>query len=232
MDNLPPYTVRISDRAKNLRLQVTSQKGLEIIIPKGYDHQRIPVILQSKQAWIDKVLGLTQAKREFQQSQPILPDKINLQAIAQNWQVNYAEANPKFGSYIENPNQQLLLNTNSPDLCHQLLRHWLLRMGDRYLPKELEKMSKAIGLPFSQVSIRKQKTIWGSCSSSKSISLNYKLLFLSQPLMRYVLIHELCHTIYMNHSSKFWQLVSKFEPNYKTLDPQLREAWKITPPWI
>jgi predicted metal-dependent hydrolase len=68
--------------------------------------------------------------------------------------------------------------------------------------------------------------------NSKNISLNYKLLFLPQPLMRYVLIHELCHTIHMNHSSKFWQLVNKFEPNYKNLDPQLREAWKITPSWL
>jgi predicted metal-dependent hydrolase len=105
-------------------------------------------------------------------------------------------------------------------------------MGDRYLPKELEKISTAINLPFSQVSIRKQKTLWGSCSNSKNISLNYKLLFLPQPLMRYVLIHELCHTIHMNHSSKFWQLVGRFEPNYQNLDPQLREVWKIIPPWL
>jgi predicted metal-dependent hydrolase len=161
-----------------------------------------------------------------------------LQAIAQNWQITYLDdlsdrkkGNSKKASYSEKPDFQLVLNTSSPNLCHLLLRHWLLSLGDRYLPKELLKLSKAIGLPFSQVSIRKQKTIWGSCSGAKSISLNYKLLFLPQHLVRYVLIHELCHTIHMNHSDKFWKLVESKEPNYKNLDPQLREVWHIVPPW-
>jgi predicted metal-dependent hydrolase len=69
---LPAYTVRVSDRAKYLRLEVSSQKGLEVIVPKGYDHNQIPVVLQSKQAWIDKVLGMSEAKREFQKAQPVL----------------------------------------------------------------------------------------------------------------------------------------------------------------
>jgi predicted metal-dependent hydrolase len=231
---LPLYTVRVSDRAKYLRLQVSSQKGLEVIVPKGYDRDRIPEILASKQAWIDRVLGIATAKREFQQAQPTLPSHIHLQAIAQTWEVSYSEPksdreNPR---YVEKSKFQLLLNTNSPDRCHQLLRLWLLTTANRYLPQELRKISKAIALPFNQVSIRQQKTIWGSCSSSKNISLNYKLLFLPQPLVRYVLIHELCHTMHMNHSSKFWQLVETKEPNYKHLDPQLKDVWNIVPAWI
>ncbi len=234
---LPAYTVRVSDRSKYLRLEVSSQKGLEVIVPKGYDYNQIPLVLQSKQAWIDKVLGMSEAKREFQQAQPVLPSHIHLQAIAQTWQVTYLEPksepksdreNPK---YFEKPNFNLVLNTNSPAYCHQLLRLWLLNTANRYLPKELLKISKAIALPFNQVSVRQQKTIWGSCSGSKDISLNYKLLFLPQPLVRYVLIHELCHTKHMNHSNKFWQLVESKEPNYKELDPQLRDVWKVVPTW-
>jgi len=234
LTSLPPYIVRVSDRAKYLRIEVSSQKGLVVIIPQGYDHDRIPEILQSKQAWIDRVLGLAKAKKAFHQAQPTLPSHMHLQAIAQTWEVSYSEPksdreNPK---YLEKPKFQLLLNTNSPDFCHQLLRLWLFNTSNRYLPQELLKISKAIALPFTQVSIRQQKTIWGSCSSAKNISLNYKLLFLPQPLVRYVLIHELCHTIHMNHSSKFWQLVERFEPNYRQVDPQLKDVWKIVPTWL
>lgn len=228
---VPAYTFRVSDRAKHLRLQL-SPNGLEVIVPKGYDHSRIPMVLQSKQAWIDKVLGMFQAKREFLQAQPLLPTHIHLPAIAQTWQVIYAE--PKSDrdlKYVET-NFELLLNTNSPDCCHRLLRLWLLNTANRYLPVELLKISKAIALPFNRVSVRQQKTIWGSCSGAKNISLNYKLVFLPQPLMQYVLIHELCHTKHMNHSNKFWQLVESFEPNYKQLDPQLKDVWKIIPPWV
>ncbi|AFY72733.1 putative metal-dependent hydrolase [Synechococcus sp. PCC 7502] len=230
---LPAYTIRISDRAKYLRLRVSSEHGLEVIVPKDYDQTRIEPILLAKQAWITKTLGNAQARTEFHKSQPLLPSEVNLQAIAQIWQVNYEDniTTPKAGKYSENPNLKLLLNTNSPDLCHQLLRHWLLSMGDRYLAKELKRISLEIGLPFSKVTIRQQKTLWGSCSQSKNISLNYKLLFLPPALVRYVLIHELCHTIHLNHSSKFWKLVQKFEPNYLILDPQLRDVWQMVPAW-
>ncbi len=230
---LPTYTIRTSDRAKYLRLRVSSEHGLEVIVPKDYDQARIEPLLLAKQAWITKTLGKSQARTEFHKSQPLLPSQINLLAIAQTWEVVYTEPKiaPKFGTYSENPNLQLLLNTNFPDLCHQVLRHWLLSMGDRFLDKELKKISLEIGLPFSKVTIRQQKTLWGSCSQAKNISLNYKLLFLPPALARYVLIHELCHTIHMNHSSKFWQLVKKFEPDYQVLDPQLREVWQIIPAW-
>jgi predicted metal-dependent hydrolase len=50
--------------------------------------------------------------------------------------------------------------------------------------------------------------------------------------VRYALIHELCHTIHMNHSNEFWRLVAVREPSYKVLDQALREAWKSVPQWV
>ncbi len=237
MDNLFPYAIRVSKRSKYLRLQVTSQKGLEIVIPKGYDQTRIPQILQSKQAWLQRVLGIANAKKEFHQAQPILPENIFLPAINQSWQVRYVDLTckkltSKKPKYFENPDSQLTITTTNPELCHQLLRQWLLSVGKRYLPPELAKISLMIGLPFSEVAIKRQKTIWGSCTAKKVINLNYKLLFLPQPLVRYVFVHELCHTAQMNHSEKFWQLVARFEPNYQEFDRQLRDVWKIVPPWM
>ena len=64
------------------------------------------------------------------------------------------------------------------------------------------------------------------------ICLNYKLLFLPPQITRYVLIHELCHTVHMNHSKEFWQLVKKNDPLYKQWDHDLKNANQYIPQWL
>jgi len=86
--------------------------------------------------------------------------------------------------------------------------------------------------PFEKVHIRMQRTCWGSRSSSGTISLNLCLLFLEPELTRYLMIHELCHGRHMNHSKRFWKLVSRFEENYKLLDRRLGESWRDVPAWL
>jgi predicted metal-dependent hydrolase len=81
------------------------------------------------------------------------------------------------------------------------------------------------------VQIRLQRTRWGSCSSSGSISLNASLLFVAPALVRYLFVHELCHLFSMNHSRRFWNAVERFEPDYRALDRKLTAAWALIPLW-
>jgi predicted metal-dependent hydrolase len=96
---------------------------------------------------------------------------------------------------------------------------------------EVANLARKHGLELGALFVKSQRTRWASCSASKNVALNTKLLFLSPELVRYVLIHELCHTVHMNHSHDFWRLVACHEPGYRLLDQALREAWKIVPPW-
>jgi predicted metal-dependent hydrolase len=79
--------------------------------------------------------------------------------------------------------------------------------------------------------VRMQRTRWGSCSSSGTVSLNAALLFLEPAVVRYLFVHELCHLIALNHSRKFWCAVARYEPNYEALDRRLTEAWHEIPLW-
>lgn len=87
----------------------------------------------------------------------------------------------------------------------------------------LERINTHYGFTYRRVSIRNQKTRWGSCSRLKNLNFNYKIALLRPELADYLVAHELCHLQQMNHSKKFWQLVEQTIPNYKELRRELRQ---------
>jgi len=91
---------------------------------------------------------------------------------------------------------------------------------------KLELFNKFYGFEYKKFCIRNQKTRWGSCSSGRNLNFNYKLVYLSEALAEYVVVHELCHLKEMNHSKKFWALVEKLVPDYKEKRKRLKEESK------
>ena len=91
------------------------------------------------------------------------------------------------------------------------------------LEKRLSELAEKHNFRYNCVSIRSQRTRWGSCSSKDNISLNMKLLHLPQQLIDYILLHELVHTRVKNHSKDFWNELETVVPNARTVDEQLRE---------
>lgn len=93
------------------------------------------------------------------------------------------------------------------------IEFFLRKEAKRLLPDRLAQLAQQHGFTFSDVKIQSSKTRWGSCSGRKSINLSYFLLTMPAPLVDYVLLHELCHTIEMNHGERFWKLMDKVTDN-------------------
>ncbi|HET9679673.1 MAG TPA: M48 family metallopeptidase, partial [Gammaproteobacteria bacterium] len=121
---------------------------------------------------------------------------------------------------------------DDPDTQGDQLRHWLAHRARRVLKPWLAQVANECGLDYQKMQVRGQRTRWGSCSAQGSISLNYKLLFCDPPVVRYLLVHELCHTRHLNHGKRFWNLVARFEPDWRALDKQLGASWKRVPAWV
>ena len=82
---------------------------------------------------------------------------------------------------------------------------------------------KAMGVTIGWITIRNQKTRWGSCSSKGNLNFNYQLYYLPDELLDYVVIHELAHRRYMDHSKEFWAEVEKYCPDYRERRQQLKK---------
>lgn len=85
-----------------------------------------------------------------------------------------------------------------------------------------QELIKITGLIPNKIRIKDIKYAWGSCSSNKNITINHKLIVYSEMAIRYVILHELCHLKYMNHSKKFWNLVQKYMPEYKEVKKEFK----------
>jgi predicted metal-dependent hydrolase len=228
----PSYTVRESRRAKHVSLKVSPDGSLEVVIPPGFDRKRIPAIVQKKQRWINQVM--TKVENQKVDHGVELPMAVELQAIAQTWTIHYQETPLRGIRIAEQPNQQLTLLGEISDtrLCKTALQRWIASKARVYLLPWLRSVSQEVALPYTDATIRQQRTRWGSCTSRHTISLNSKLLFLPTAVVRYVFVHELCHTIHLNHSKQFWALVGEHETDYRHLDDRLRDARYLVPLWM
>jgi hypothetical protein len=232
---LPEYTIRQSPRAKNIRLKVTPAEGLCVVVPRGYDVRRIPDLLKRKKVWIADALKEAKTRRRFLEPKPALhlPEKLDLRAIGETWKIVYREGNAKGGLRLQAGEGELIIVGGAfhRDAVLAKLKAWLrTRVRSDLFPLALALAEKK-RLPIRGLMVKSQRTRWASCSAKKNLSLNVKLLFLTPDIVRYVMVHELCHTVHMNHSKEFWRLVACIEPRYRTLDTDLRECWKKVPQW-
>jgi len=158
-----------------------------------------------------------------------LPDKIHLQCVNQTWSILYKKTASKKNVIHENSNHILILegNLSSKTTIRRLLKSWIRSKAEIILPSWLDRLSSRSGLTYSGLSIRDQKTRWGSCSAAKNINLNMKLILLPPSIVDYVLLHELAHTVQLSHSSKFWTELGKYIPDYAERRKILRQQEKL-----
>lgn len=250
---LPAYQVRESKRAKRVSIKISVEGRVEVVVPPRFDRSRLPDLLEKKRDWIEKTRSQLHNTAEttsddWQVEKP--------QTIVFRWQ-SMSLADPDTASYSNDPNldiwsvsyqnsdqgrrtlcipssgNHLTLQGNTEHLpnCQGVLQKWLAHQAHKDLAPWLRQLGFDLNLPCRRISVRGQKTRWASCSSQKDISLNYKLLFLPRPLVHYVLVHELCHTVHMNHSAKFWALVGEKQPDYPQWRNELKTGWRYVPRW-
>lgn len=163
-----------------------------------------------------------------------LPAQIALPAVGEVWQLAYLPTAAASVTLRHAGNGTLRISgaIHQHALCHTALQRWLQRHAKAHLGEWLQRLAADTGLRYTGCCVKGQRSRWGSCSSRGNINLNYKLMLLPPEWVRYVLIHELCHTVEMNHSKRFWAQVTRFEPGYKAIHAQMRGVMGRLPGWV
>jgi len=229
------YTLRVSQRARFIRLYVSPHKGLEIVVPRGFNCKHLPDVLLRKSAWITRALERVRPQREELLATPpwSIPQRIHFRAVDKEWEVRSLWTPAKrLAITFHRPGQlELQGPIENEAMVRSLLGRFLVVQAEQHLPPLLQSMARNTGLGYRRVTIRRQRSRWGSCSAYGSISLNAALLFLPYHLTRYVLVHELCHTVHLNHSEHFWELVGRHCPEFRCAERELKEAREFVPRW-
>ncbi len=230
--DIPPYTVRVSARARRVILRISRRVGFEVVIPRGYNWREVPSIVAGKRQWIERTLRRLGSLRSEEEA-VALPTILDLRAVDIHWRVFYGvgEAGKTGNVQCVDGHLEVRCDPGAPDACRLALRGFLKERARRVLIPQLEALARQNNLSYSQVHIRGQKTRWGSYSARGTVSLNWKLLFLPPELVRYVLLHELCHGVHLNHSKRYWARLAELEPDYRNLNKRLRQGWGFVPAW-
>ncbi len=220
-----------------MRLLMSEREGLTVVVPRGFDQRRVPAIIEANRTWIDRARRRVEARRRVCVAPTRLPDRINLPATGEEWRVEYRNGRERTGSVSvrAKPRDGLLVVSGGVDdaeRCREALSRWLARRARAALVPRLSLLAAGHGLSFDRVTIRHQRSRWGSCSRRGTVSLNARLLFFPPDLVDYVLLHELCHTVEMNHSPRFWRVLEEHHPGSAVYRRRLRLAGEFIPGWL
>lgn len=186
------------------------------------------------------------ALRQKPPDTPFPPTRIALPGVYESWRVHLAggtgrlrirepqEMDEPQGPSAARGDELLVIagNIGSPQQLAQALRRWLIGRARTLLADHLADCAREFGFSYRALSVRRQKTRWGSCSAGGTISLNCCILFQPPEVLRYLLLHELSHTRHLNHSRAFWATVAACCPEYRKLDRQLLDGWRRVPSWL
>lgn len=251
--------VRRSMRARQVRLRLSPQGQLELVLPLrarlGEDALR--AMLQRFTPWAERAwrkLGADGGPEVL-----TLPELLEIPLTGRSWEVRRKPAglwpyglsdaaevpvNLRAAAAEDTADEQCLRvvedggvlfltgDTGNTELCCKALQQWIFRLAERELTVLVRAMASRLGFQVNQIHVRRQRGRWGSCTSDAHISLNFRAMLLPVSLSHYLVLHELCHLAHMNHSAAYRAFVARFEPDWRQRERGLSLAWRDMPAWI
>lgn len=227
--------VRVSARVRRLSIRVYPDARVEVVAPRRARAGEIERFVALHRGWIDEKRA--QALRNRPAPEAFPPPALRLQSTGESFELRLAGGTGRprvieVGAATGAGRQLSLTGAAEGRPMRTSLRAWLMRAARERLEPRVAALAAAAGVRYSRVSIRRQRSRWGSCSARGTISLNCCLLFQRAEVVDYLIIHELMHVQHMNHSPKFWQAVETHCPDWRALDRELVQGWRHVPRWV
>lgn len=231
----------IDGRHLSYKLTKSRRKSLAIIIkPDGSLHVKAPNFVSGKQIegyilkksnWILKTLDRF-SKQEAETDADFRKDKLFISGDILSFMgkdytltVNNSDEKRSFVR-INEIDSEIILKTgriNDFDYKRAILEAWFRVMAKEVINEKADYFSRLLSVTYNDIRIKEQKSLWGSCSSRGNLNFNWRIIMAPEDVIDYLVIHELCHRRFMNHSLDFWASVGSAMPDYKSKRKWLKD---------
>ncbi|NCO12261.1 MAG: hypothetical protein COZ34_00135 [Candidatus Pacebacteria bacterium CG_4_10_14_3_um_filter_34_15] len=209
------YLHKTNKRSKSLKLSIDQGGKVVVTSPKYTPKFVVTQFVKNNEEWIVKAIEKANQTKKFDST-------THLFIFGKKYQkeVIFSETK-KFGIYVMG--DKLIFNPLTPPNKSNIINekkfqtkidNFLKNTASHYIVKRTHELGEKMKLNFKNITLRKQKTRWGSCSNQKNLNFNWRLVHFDTIIIDYVIIHELSHLVHMDHSKNFWELVRKYDPEY------------------
>jgi predicted metal-dependent hydrolase len=205
------YEVRRSARARRIRVLVEPDGLVQVVLPSRASDRDAAAAVAELRPWIERRLREAAAVRDRMARMPGTVPYLgrSLRLV------------PERGRERVHLRHDALIVPAGD--CREALERWYRRRARVEIAPRLDVAVAALGVRYTTLTIRNQRTRWGSCSSTGAMSFNWRLLLAPDEVLEYVVWHEACHLVVMDHSARFWRLVEAHLPGYRVPQDWLRQ---------
>lgn len=198
------YTVRRSERARRVRVTVDAARGVEVVLPRRAAEREAAAAVRELGPWIGRRLAELESARAAVAARgeavPYLGRLLTVRCEAGRTRVH------RRGDELLAP---------AGPARTEAIERWYRRAARDEIEPRLERACDQAGTTYARLSIRGQRTRWASCSRTGAMSFNWRLLLAPEPVLDYVVWHEVCHLHVLDHSPRFWALLARHCPGYR-----------------
>ena len=214
----------IKSKRKTISIRVTDQE-VSVRAPKNMSNAKIHELVLTRAAWIgQKRLELMRQSQERPHHTYETGDEFLYQGDKITLMVNFGEF---YQVKLELQERKLIVTLphENPEEVQILLEQWYRQQAKRQITLRVQEYQRQYQYfeAAKRITIKDQKSRWGSCSTKGNLNFNYRLIMAPPQVLDYVVVHELCHLCHMNHSQEFWSLVGQIMPEYG----QMRQWLKL-----
>jgi predicted metal-dependent hydrolase len=210
--------VRESERAHTSRIIVGPRRPLEVIVPRGTTLAKIDELLESRRRWIEVKIARS---REIAER----PPRLGLQRADAVWLTGeplpVERRNGRRSLAKLEGNRLVVLGPDAE--VRAAIERWYRRRARPVIAEVVAREADRLGLRYRSIAIRDQRTRWGSCSHTGTLSFSWRLLVAPREVLEYIVAHELCHLKVPGHGKPFWRLLESVRPGWQEQARWLRE---------
>jgi predicted metal-dependent hydrolase len=219
----------IYKRCKNINIQIDSYGRLEVQAPKDTPKEYILQMLEAKWNWIQQKTKEMKQRSEGQTSK-VYDNEEHFLYLGKSYPIFISEdANIKKDYVVlEEDKLQLFVGQQEEERLRQVLKRFYYQKCKALVEKSIKKYQSNFKLKPRAISISENNKTWGTCDSNRQFTFHWKLAMAPPEVIDYVVVHEMCHMVHMNHDRSFWRLVGKIMPDYEKKQDWLAHSnWKM-----